>query len=161
MPVYTLEYAFRQRLAAPARAAYAWCTDFEPSDGALFFERWERSVRRVSEGTVILTDVTYPQGRLRRIHRLVRLYPLEMAWTNTHLDGPFRHSQYRYRIVADGSRRCHLEFQGSRLVTTKKTLSKAAVRRLAAGELRADSGLWRRRIAPTLKKDLTRRKPRS
>jgi len=154
MPTYTLEYKFRQRLDAPARAAYSWCTDFEPGDGKLFPVKWERSVRPLSEGALILTDTTYPEGRRRRIHRLVRLNPSEMAWTNTHLDGPFQHSQYWYRIAPDGSRRSHLEFYGSRLVTSRRSLSLSEIARLAAEERRGDSGLWRRRIAPALERDL-------
>lgn len=161
MPTYTLEYKFRQRLDAPARAAYSWCTDFQPSDGKLFPAKWERSVRPLSKGALMLTDTTYPAGRRRRIHRLVRLNPSELAWTNTHLDGPFRHSQYWYRIVADGSRRCHLEFYGSRLVTSRRSLSGSEVQRLAAAERRDDSGLWHRRMAPALKRDLTPRSRRA
>ena len=92
-------------------------------------QRWQTVSREMgtvdlafSKGALMLTDTTYPAGRRRRIHRLVRLNPSELAWTNTHLDGPFRHSQYWYRIVADGSRRCHLEFYGSRLVTSRRSL---------------------------------------
>lgn len=154
MPTYTLEYKFRQRLNAPAKAAYAWCTDFEPSDSKLFPVKWERSVRPLSARALILTDTTYPGDRRRRIRRLVCLNPSDMAWTSTHLDGPFRHSQYWYRIVPDGSRRCHLEFYGARLLTSRTPLSPSAVARLAAEERRGDSGLWRRRMAPALKRDL-------
>ena len=102
MPLYSLQYVFRQPLNAPPKAAYSWCTDFEPADGKLFPVKWRRSVRRLSKDALVLTDTTYPAGRPRRIHRLVRLNPSEMAWTNTHLDGPFRHSQY---LVPDCTRR--------------------------------------------------------
>jgi hypothetical protein len=154
MPIYSLQYSFRQSLDAPARAAYAWCTDFEPSDGKLFPVKWVRSVRWLSEDTLMLTDTTYPAGRTQRIHRLVHLNPSQMAWTNTHVDGPFRHSQYWYRIVPDGSRRCHLEFQGFRLVTSSRSLTRPEIARMAASERRSDSSLWRSRIAPALKSDL-------
>ena len=157
MSVYSLKYRFRQRLSAPARAAYAWCTDFEPQDGKLFPVKWIRSVRRLSEDALILTDTTFPGGRTRRIHRLVRLNPSETAWTNTHLDGPFRHSQYWYRIVPDGSQNSHLEFRGLRLVRSARALSKSEVARLTDVERRSDSGLWRLRIAPALRRELTRR----
>ena len=120
MPTYSLQYRFRQPLRAPARAAYAWCTDYQPGDGKLFPERWERSVRWLSEDAVVLTDTTYPSGQARRIHRLVRLSPSDLEWTNTHLDGPFRHSQYWYRIVPDDPRSCHLEFRAHRLVTSPR-----------------------------------------
>jgi hypothetical protein len=157
MPVYSLQYSFRQRLDAPAKVAYTWCTDFEPDDGKLFPMKWERSVRRLSEDALVLTDTTYPAGRVRRIHRLVRLNPSELAWTNTHLDGPFRHSQYWYRIEPDSPRTCHLEFRGLRLVTSRRRLSVSEIARMADEERRSDSSLWRSRMAPTLKRDLARR----
>jgi hypothetical protein len=157
MPIYSLRYNFRQPLGVPARAAYAWCTNFEPDDGRLFPERWVRSVRRLSEDALVLTDTTYPAGRTRRIHRLVRLSPSEMAWTNTHLDGPFRHSQYWYRVVPDGTRSCHLEFRGFRLVTSPRPLSASEIVRLTDRERRSDSNLWRLRMAPALRRDLATR----
>jgi hypothetical protein len=161
MPTYSLKYKFRQRLDAPARAAYAWCTDFEPADGKLFPVRWKRSVSRLTEDALILTDTTYPKEGVRRIHRLVRLNPSETAWTNTHLGGPFRHSQYWYRVVPDGSHRSHLEFRGLRLVTNPQPLSSIEISELTAIERNSDSDLWRRRIAPALKEDLARRSRRS
>jgi hypothetical protein len=158
MPTYSLQYHFRQPLSAPAKAAYAWCTDFEPEDGKLFPVKWTRSVRWLSKDALILTDTTFPDGRTRRIHRLVRLNPSERAWTNTHLDGPYRHSQYWYRIVPDGRRSCHLEFQGFRLIVSPRLLPASEVARLTANERREDAGLWRRRMAPALKRDLVARR---
>jgi len=154
MPTYSLQFSFRQPLRASAKEAYAWCTDFQPDDGKLFPRKWVRAIRWLSEDALVLTDTTYPAGRPRRIHRLVRLNPSELAWTNTHLDGPFRHSQYWYRIVPDGRRSCHLEFRGLRLVRSPRKLSPAEVARLAGRERRDDSGLWRSRLAPALNRDL-------
>ena len=157
MPTYSLRFVFRQPLGAPAKVAYAWCTDFEPDDGKLFPKRWVRAVRWLAEDALILTDTTYPAGRPRRIHRLVRLNPSELAWTNTHLDGPFLHSQYWYRIVPDGRRTCHLEFRGLRLVRSLRKLPASEVARMADRERRDDSGLWRHRLAPALKGDVASR----
>jgi hypothetical protein len=154
VPVSSLRYQFRQPFRVPGPAAYRWCTDFRPSDGALFEVPWQRSVRKLSDDALILTDTTFPNGRARRIQRLVRLDPSKMAWTNTHLNGPFRHSQYWYRIVPDGPRRSHLEFAGMRLVRSPKRLSAAETARLTGIEQRQDSGLWRRRMAPALERDL-------
>jgi hypothetical protein len=154
MPVISLRYRFRQALRAPAPEAYAWCTDFDPEDGALFSERTRRSVSRWNEDALVMTDTTYPEGRPRRIRRLVRLFPEERAWTNTHLDGPFRGSQYWYRVVADGPRRSHLEFTGLRLVTSPRTLSPTEVARRAEECRRSDSTEWRQRLAPALAEEL-------
>ena len=160
MPTVALRYRFRQPLDAPAEAAFAWCTDFGPSDGPLFAQRTERSVRRLADGALVLTDITYPNGRRRRIRRLVRIDPARRSWTNTHLDGPFRHSQFWYRIVPNGPRRSRLEFVGLALESVPRRLSGAQVAALAAERGRADSGAWRRYLAPALARDLAARSPR-
>jgi hypothetical protein len=133
-----------------------WCTDFQASDASLFEQKWRREVRRLSEDAIVLTETTWPNGRTRVIRRLVRLSPRDLAWTNTHLSGPFRHSQYWYRIVPDGPRRSHLEFTGMRLVRTPRALSVAGKARLAEQERRDDSRLWRERITPALERELAR-----
>lgn len=156
MPLVSLRYQFRQPLAAPARAAYSWCTDFGPADGPLFPERTRRTVVHLSEDALIMTDTTYPGGRPRRIRRLVRLNPEERAWTNTHLDGPYRGSQYWYRIRADGPRRSHLEFFGLRLERSDRALSAAERARRSEACRRHDAGAWRRHLAPALARELRR-----
>jgi hypothetical protein len=157
MPVLSLRYRFRQPLRASAREAYVWCTDFGPDDGKLFFEPTRRSVHRLSEDALVMTDTTYPQGEVLRIRRLVRLDPVEMAWTNTHLNGPYRHSQFWYRIVPDGPRRSHLEFRGLRLESSPRSLS-ASERAIRAEKCRrSDAEEWGRRFAPALERDLAAR----
>ncbi len=154
--ITSLRYRFRQSLRAPAREAYAWCTDFGPADGTLFSQRTERSVRRIAEDALVLTDTTYPGGRRRRIRRLVRLDPGAMAWTNTHLDGPFRHAQYWHRNGPDGPSRGHLAFEGLRLETTPRPLSQPEAARRAKENQRHDADEWRRRFAPALERDRRR-----
>jgi len=157
MRTASFRYEFRQALNAPAAAAFAWCTDFGPSDGSLFSEKTRRSVRRITDDALILSDITYPEGRRRRIRRLVRIFPEQLAWTNTHLDGPFRHSQFWYRIVADGPHRCRLEFRGLRVESVQRAPS-ASSRRRHAEELRTtDSTEWRRFLGPALEHDLLRK----
>jgi hypothetical protein len=160
MPVVSLQYDFRQPLRVPARAAFAWCTDFGPADGPLFSRRTERTVRRMTDDSLVLTDTTYPEGRPRRIRRLVRIDPPHMAWTNTHLDGPFRHSQFWYRIVPDSAGRSHLEFHGLALVASERPLSAAEQARRAEANRRHDAGEWRRRLAPALERDVARGRKR-
>lgn len=154
MSLNSARFSFSQPFRVSARRAYEWCTDFRSSDGRLFEQKWQRQVRRLSEDTLILVDTTWPDGRRRVINRLVRLNPEEFSWTNTHLTGPFRHSQYWYRIFPDGGRRSHLVFSGMRLVRTAKPLSAAKVAGIAAEERRGDSTLWRTRIAPELEREL-------
>ena len=75
----SLRHGFRQKLRVPARAAYTWCTDFRNDDSRLFSERMRRNVQQISEDTVVMTDLTYPGGRPRRIRRLVRMDPRQTA----------------------------------------------------------------------------------
>jgi hypothetical protein len=154
MPIISLRYEFRQPFRVSANQAYDWCTDFGPDDGRLFAERTLRSVRRWAEDTLVMTDTTYPAGRARRIRRLVRLVPSESAWTNTHLDGPFQHSQFWYRIVADGPQRSHLEFRGLRLESSSRPLSARETAQRAKRRRSVDSEEWRKRLAPALERDL-------
>ncbi len=156
MPNVSLRYRFRQPFRAPAKAAYAWCTDFRPSDAEIFGDRRLRSVRVLAADAVVMTDVTYPSGRRTRIQRLVRLFPEELSWTNTHLNGPYRHSQFWYRIVPDGPRRSHLEFSGLKIETHARPLSAREVGRLAAANRRSDAATWSRRLGPALDQDLAR-----
>lgn len=155
MPVVSLSFRFRQPFRAPAKESYGWCTDFRASDSSFFLERGKRTVQRLAADAYVLTDTTYPGGRRRKIRRLVRLDPSELAWTNTHLDGPFRHSQYWYRVVPDGPRTSHLEFHGLRLARTSRSLSSSEVARRTKREQRTDADYWRRRLAPALARDLS------
>ncbi len=153
MPRVSLRFEFRIPLGVPAAAAYAWCTDFAPSDGALFSGGGRRRVLRLADGALVLTDTTFPDGRRRTIRRLVHLDPTHRAWTNTHLTGPFRHSQYWYRVVPDGPRRSHLEFRGFRIVTTPRPLSAAEERDATRAERAGDRAHWRERLVPALRRE--------
>lgn len=160
MPVVSLRYRFRQNLGVPARAAFEWATDFEPEDGRLFSRTTKRAVRRLTRDTMILTDLTYPEGRPRRIRRLVRIDPRTMAWTNTHLDGPFRHSQFWYRIVPHGRNASHLEFEGLLLETVGRRLSAAQIARRASLNQRHDAAEWRHYLGPALEAGVRARRAR-
>jgi len=155
MPTVSLSYRFRQSFHVPADVAFRWCTDYQPADGKLFSERHRRAVRWLNEDTAILTDTTYPAGRPQPIRRLIRIRRSERAWTNTHLDGPFRHSQFWYCVVADGARRSHLEFVGLHLESSARRLSKAEVARRAEELRKSDSDEWRRYLAPALEREVS------
>ena len=156
MPVNSVRFRFRQEFRVPAKLAYKWCTDFQPSDARLFEQKWRREVRHLSGDALILTETTWPKGRRRVIRRLVRLSPQDLSWTNTHISGPFRHSQYWYQIVPDGSRRSHLVFTGMRLVRTSKPLRHSQKVQLVNQERQSDSSLWRTRIAPVMERELAK-----
>jgi len=155
MPIVSLRYRFRQPFRVSARAAYAWCTDFRAADARLFGDRRVRSVARISDDALVLTETTYPGGKRTRIRRLVRLLPERLAWTNTHLSGPYRDSQFWYRIVPDGPSRSHLEFDGLKLERVRRPAGAVEVARRAGAERRHDAASWRSRLAPALHAELT------
>lgn len=154
MTNFSYQYRFRQPFRAPARAAFEWATDFRPTDAAFFGDRRRRVVQRLTSDTLLLTDTTVSAGRSQRIARLVRVAPEELSWTNTHVSGPYRHSQFWYRIEADGPRRSHLDFRGLKIEHRTRAPAAAEIRRLRAANLASDSTLWRRRLAPALEADL-------
>ena len=154
MVFVSLQYEFRQPFRVSAERAYRWCTDFRASDAALYGDGRNRSVRWLSDDTLVMTDTTRHRGRALRIARLVRLNPRRLSWTNTHLNGPYRHSQFWYRIVPDGPRRSHLEFVGLKVERHPRRLAAPAVRRRARAEARSDAATWRNRLAPALDREL-------
>ena len=104
MTVISLRYHFRQPFRVPAPVVYTWCTDFGP-DARSALLRTDPALGPTGQRGRPRDDrrhVPWRGGRVR-IRRLVRLFPEERAWTNTHLDGPYEGSQYRYRIVSDRS----------------------------------------------------------
>lgn len=156
MVTISLHYHFRQPLRASAAEAFAWCTDFGPADAVLFGDRRTRSVRRIAPDALVMTEVTYPGGRRTRIRRLILLFPEERAWTNTHLDGPFRNSQFWYRVVPDGPKRSRLEYHGLKLERRPHVPPAGEIARLSKAELRSDAATWRQKLAPALARDLNR-----
>lgn len=154
MPVISLRYHFDQPLAAGARRAFEWATDFQPSDGELFSHRTFRRVRRLTPDAFLLTDVTFPEGRRREIQRLVRIDREELAWTNTHLTGPFQHSQFWYRILPVAPQKSLLSFRGLKLEKVPHPLGPEEISRRARENMLSDAKEWRDFLAPALREDL-------
>jgi hypothetical protein len=142
MPVVSVRYRFSARLPAPPPAAYRWATDFR-GDDLVASGRGARKVTWLAPDAVLLTDVP-PKGRRREAKtRLVRLYPDRRSWTNTHVSGPYRHSQFLYEIVPAGRRASRLEFTGLQLVRFARTPTPGAVAAMGRTLAREDASLWR------------------
>ncbi|HXW67607.1 MAG TPA: hypothetical protein VEL82_07025 [Thermoplasmata archaeon] len=158
MATIPVRYEFRQSFRVPARTAYAWLTDYRPSDGKLFGQRMRRAIRPLAPGTLLLSDTTWANGRPLTIRRLVQLDPDRLAWTNTHVNGPYRYSQHLYRIVPDGPRRCHLEFRAFRLERIRGRASPRTIAERVRANRTADASVWRTRFAPALESSVRRRR---
>jgi len=139
---YSVSYSFEQNFDFLPKAAYNWCIDYKPDDWSLMGKKGSRKIKRINEDTLILTDtVTGGDGPVTK-KRLVRLDPERLSWTNTHISGPNKHSQFWYRITGVGKGKSKLEFIGHQ-VNYGKVPSAKSIEKLA-DELRADdSGLWR------------------
>ncbi len=154
MSIESIRYRFRQNFQVPARDAFAWCTDFVPEDKALLPPDVRRTVRKIAPNALILKDVRGTKRGRVEISRLVRIDPDTLSWTNTHITGPFVHSQFWYQVLPDGPRRSHLEFRGLRLARYPRRLTSQQLARATEEERRGDQKLWRVRLAPALHADL-------
>jgi hypothetical protein len=161
VPLIAFDYRFTQELPASADAAYRWATDYAPDDWARMGQDGRRRIEVVAPRTILLTDtVRGPQGTVTK-RRLVRLRPRDRAWTNTHVGGPTRHSQFVYKITPRGPRKSVLEFVGLQVERSPRALSPAQLARRAREVAREDAALWRR-LARVMASELgarTRRRP--
>lgn len=143
-PSAIIEYTFRQRFRVPRAAAYAWATDFTPSDWKIAGLDGRRSVRILSPELRLLTDRVDPPGGDRRPRtRLIHLYPDEFAWVSTHVRGDHLHSQFRYAIRSVGPRASELTFQGREIRWERKRATAAQVRAWRRQLRAGDAALWR------------------
>ncbi len=149
---YAVQYAFSQGLSAPASLAYDWCTDYQPYDFAIMKEKGSRKIERITENTILLTESTRRRNHVIKKVKLVRLNKPSFSWTNTHIGGPNRHSQFLYRIVPEGKARSRLYFQGLLIQYSRKRLGSKELMRIATEERRADAKVWRN-LAEALRRE--------
>jgi hypothetical protein len=159
MPPISVNFEFVQRFKVPAKAAYAWATDYRPEDHELLGWRGRRKIDRICNDTLILTDTVQKAGGGRVTKkRHVRLYPERLTWINTHISGPNRHSQFLYEITPEGRNSSRLRFTGREIRKAEPT-SARQLAALVAEERKEDSALWKR-LARAMEADLGRAKRR-
>jgi hypothetical protein len=153
MPLQRTPYEFSVRLPAPRDRAFRWATDYAPGDLALMGEHGRRKVERLAPNLLLLTDsIVTPRGRVIKV-KLVHLLPERWSWTNTHLSGPARHSQFLYELVPAGRGRCRLRFTGLQVERVARSATSAGVARRAQELVREDSAAWRR-LAAAMRRDV-------
>jgi hypothetical protein len=139
MPVI-VKYHFSQRLPLPAKEAFDWCTDFDPSDHALMGdENAERQITQLARGLVILKDTFQTPQRTIEKQKLVHLYPDQLTWVSTHLTGPNKHSQFLYVITPQGKDACILNFTALHVEYDEKVDAEL----LAAKLCKEDADAWK------------------
>ncbi len=152
MPLVSVAFRFSQPFPFPAKRVYDWATDFEPGDLGLMGVNGRRRIARVCNDTVILSDTRVNDGKRVTKRRLVRLYPERLAWTNTHLSGPNKHSQFLYELLATGKKVSRLDFTGRQVMHVEKAAPKD-LRAMAAKLAKEDAETWKM-LARALAADL-------
>jgi hypothetical protein len=141
MDSYPVRYRFSQIFDVPSKFAYQWCIDYKPYDWKIMGKNGKRKIRRFNEDTLILTDTVVTGVGPVTKQRLVRLNGDRLAWTNTHISGPNKHSQFWYQIVSLGRDRSRLDFIGLQ-VNYGKRPSASKIAATARGLQKDDSGMW-------------------
>jgi len=138
----SVRYTFTQPLPLPAKEAFDWCTDYQPYDLVMMKEEGKRTIRKITEDTILLTESIPKQNKTTRRIKLVRLNRPELSWTNTHISGPNRHSQFLYRILPEGKTRSRLFFRGLYVCYSSKPIPRKQLQQLGREERRGDSTVW-------------------
>lgn len=151
MDSYSIHYSFNQPFDVSAKMAFDWCIDYRPDDWRRMGKKGTRTIKRINEDTLILTDTVVGKDGPVTKRRLVRLNPERLAWTNTHIAGPNKHSQFWYQIVARAHEKSRLDFIGLQVNYGKRPSSTRIAR--VAEELKADDKRMWSLLAEEMRKD--------
>ncbi len=142
MPLVSVPYQFSVVLPAPPRAAFRWATDYAPDDWARMGQEGIRRIATLTPDAIVLTDTVLRGRSWVTKTRLVRLYPGRLAWTNTHVGGPARHSQFLYELEPAGRGRSRLTFTGRQIERSARPLGPSALAARSRELAREDRALW-------------------
>jgi len=143
MPIRSIKYKFTQHFKVPALEAYRWCTKYDPRDLSLMGMIGKREIRWISKDAVILSDsYRKKNGGTFTKTKIVRLDPSTLSWTNTHISGPLKYSQFLYKIVPEGKSSSRLEFRGLQLQSFDPR-NKQNIRTITNIIRKEDSGAWK------------------
>jgi len=156
MHVYSVTYGFKQPLKLSAQDAFDWCTDYKPYDVTIMRETGKRRIRKLTHDAILLTETTVTSRTTVRKTKLVRLNRPDLSWTNTHISGPHRHSEFIYKIEPQGRNRSRLKFTGLLLCYSSNVLTREKLRKIARDERHADSKAWHY-LAAAMEKDMNSR----
>ncbi len=138
-----MRYGFKQILPLAGKEAFEWCTDYKPYDFSLMHEKGRRRIQKLTRDAIILTETTRKNNKTIIKAKLIRLNKSQLSWTNVHISGPNRHSEFLYQIEPLGKNRSRLNFTGLLICNSSRALSNQKLRKIARDERRADSRVWR------------------
>jgi hypothetical protein len=152
--VYSLRYNFSQIFAVPPLEAYKWCTNYDPNDIILMHQKGKREITYLTENTIILTDMFFNEKDTIKKNKLVQLYPERLSWTNTHLSGPNKYSQFLCEIKPNNKGSSILNYIGLQMEYKKLTkLGKKEIETRETEQMNQDVAVWKI-IAKEMEKEL-------
>jgi hypothetical protein len=141
--VYSLRYHFSQIFALPPLEAYKWCTNYDSNDLTLMHQKGKRDITNLTEGTIILTDTFYNKKKTVKKNKLIQLYPDKLSWTNTHLSGPNKYSQFLYEIKPEKEGHSKLNYIGLQMEYKKPKLGKKEIETRETEQMNQDAAVWK------------------
>jgi len=111
-----------------------------------------RQIRKVSDGVVILTDTIFSNGKTVTKKKLVRIDAKKFFWSNTHLAGPNRHSQFLYQIIPI-EQKSKLEFIGLQVNYSETKVSQKEIKLVEDKAREKDSAIWKK-LAKRMEEEL-------
>jgi len=152
--VYSLQYHFSQIFVISPLEAYMWCTNYDPNDLTLMHQKGKREITRLTENTIILTDTFYNEKKTIKKKKLIQLYPDRLSWTNTHLSGPNKYSQFLYEIKPENEGLSKLNYIGLQMEHKKPIkLGKKEIEAREIEQMNQDASVWKI-IAKEMEKEL-------
>jgi len=135
-------YQFKQRFRVDARSAFDWCTDYDEDDFVIMGIVGRRIVRKIYRNIIILLEIVKRGKEENRVIKLVELDPTNLSWTNNHISGPSKYSQFSYKITSEEGSKSRLDFTGLQLFEQRKTLTAKKLSRIRRKLLQDDRRQW-------------------
>ena len=117
-------------------------------------QKGKREITHLTETTILLTDTFYNQKESIKKNKLVQLYPDRLSWTNTHLSGLNKYSQFLYEIKPENKSSSKLNYIGLQMEYKKSIkLGKKEIEAREIEQMKQDAAVWKI-IAKEMEKEL-------
>jgi len=113
----------------------------------------KREIAHLTESTIVLTDTFYNKKETIKKNKLIQLYQERLSWTNTHLSGPNKYSQFLYEIKPENEGTSRLNYIGLQMEYKLTKLSKKDKEAREKEQMNEDAAIWKI-IAKEMEKEL-------
>jgi hypothetical protein len=118
----------------------------------LMGRKGSRQIRKISNDVIILTDIIFNGRKSVTKKKLIRLDAKKLFWSNTHLTGPNKYSQFLYQIIPM-KQKSRLAFTGLQANYSKTKVSQKVIKLIENRVKEEDSAIWKR-LAKRMDDDL-------